>query len=221
MNSFGWLRSGWFLRLAAVGALVLLAAGYWPALAVIGDLQARVASQQETLVRLNGEIAVRQAGIGVSDGNPSPFIGDFLTGGSESLVVAGLQNRLRDLAIAHNVDLNSANNLPSRTEGGVTYLGLHLIVRGEIRDIQSVLHVIETGRPLLFISRASLRIDSWPITSTDPARNGQPALVAELDVFGAMLPVAVASAPPEADTPFASGRPAMPPLGTNSLRGRR
>lgn len=220
MSSFAWIRSGWFLRLAVVAVLILLAAGYWPALGMIGDLQARIASQRETLARLNSEIAVRQAGIGAPDGSNSPFIADFLAGGSESLVVAGLQNRLRDLAIAHNVDLNSANNLPSRTEGSVTYLGLHLIVRGEIKDIQQVLHVIETGQPLLFVSRASLRLDSWPITSNDPARNGQPALVAELDVFGAMLPTAVASAAPEASTDFPGGSPVSPPA-TPSFRGRR
>ncbi len=101
----------------------------------------------------------------------------------------------------------------------MTYLGLHLIVRGEIKDIQQVLHVIETGRPLLFVSRASLRLDSWPITSNDPARNGQPALVAELDVFGAMLPTSVASAAPEANTDFPGGSPASPPA--TPFRARR
>jgi hypothetical protein len=220
MNGFAWIRSHWFAPLAVLAALIILAAGYWPALGMIGDLQARIVSQRETLARLNSEIAVRQAGIGSSDGRVSPFTADFFTGGSESLVVAGLQNRLRDLAIARNVDLNSANNLPSRTEGGVTYLGLHLILRGEIKDIQQVLHVIETGRPLLFVSRASLRLDSWPITSNDPARNGQPALVAELDVFGAMLPTSIASAAPEASSDFPGGSPASPPA-TLSFRGRR
>jgi hypothetical protein len=220
MNGFAWIRSDWFAPLAVLAALILLAGGYWPALGMIGDLQARIASQRETLARLNSEIAVRQAGIGSSDGRASPFTADFLAGGSESLVVAGLQNRLRDLAIAHNVDLNSANNLPLRTESGVTYLGLHLIVRGEIKDIQQVLHVIETGRPLLFVSRANLRLDSWPITSNDPARNGQPALVAELDVFGAMLPTSIASENAEASTDFPGGSPASAPAAP-SFRGRR
>lgn len=220
MSSFAWIRSGWFPPLAILAALLMLAGGYWPALGMIGDLQARIATQRETLARLNREILIRQAGIGSPDGRASPFTADFLAGGSESLVVAGLQNRLRELAIAHNVDLNSANNLPLRTESGVTYLGLHLIIRGEIKDIQQVLHVIETGRPLLFVSRAGLRLDSWPITSNDPARNGQPALVAELDVFGAMLPTAAASASPEAGTDFPGGSPASPPA-TPSFRGRR
>jgi hypothetical protein len=220
MNRLSWISSAWGVRVLIIAVLLLGAASYLPALAVIRDLEARLTSSREMLARLNSEIAVGRSGISESDHSVSPFAADFLPGGNESLVVANLQSRLRDLAIQNNVDLNSANNLPSRTEGSVNYLGLHIVVRGEIKDIQRVLHVIETGRPLLFVSRAAMRMDSWPITSNDPERNGRPALVAEMDVFAAMLPESFTAAGPEMQNDAAAGRP-VNASGPSTLRGRR
>jgi hypothetical protein len=173
-------------------------------------------SNRETLARLSRTIAIGQSAISASNQSASPFTADFLSGANESLVVAGLQSRLRDLAIQNMVDLNSSNNLPSRSEGGVTYLGLHIVLRGEIKDVQRVLHVIETGKPLLFVSRAIMRMDSWPIASNVPERNGQPALVAELDVFGAMSPDGLTRAEPEASNDTADA----PVVRPNPLRRR-
>jgi Type II secretion system (T2SS), protein M subtype b len=219
MNWGDWIRSAWLVPALVLAALGLAAASYWPALAVINDREERLAAAKETLTRLDSQIAVGQSVIDAAAKGGSPLAGDFLSGANESLVVAGLQSRLREMAIRNNVELNSSNSLPSRVEDEVTYLGLHVVMRGEIKDVQHVLHGIETGRPILFVSRAGLRMDTWPIQSSDPERNGQPALVAELDVFGAMLPDGAEAPPPVAGDRTSPGSANAAPR--TAPRGRR
>jgi general secretion pathway protein M len=220
MNLFNWSKSPWFMPVLILAALAIGTATYFPALAYINDLRDRLATNQQTLARLNSRIEVGKIAADASHENISPFAGDFLPGTDASLVVAGLQNQLRDLVMKNNVELNSSNTLPVRTDAGVTYVGLHIVLRGEIKDTQRVLHTIETGKPLLFVSRVVMRMDTWAITSNDPGRNGQPALVSELDVFGPMLPEGVAEAERNASSTSTTAGP-PPAIRSTPIRGRR
>ena len=183
------------LLLALGAAPVAIAAAVWfPVRAMIAERESLLKTETETLARLRSVIAqsrrVTDPGGAATD---QALTADFLSGGQDAVIVAELQSRLRRLAMANSVELNSANTLPSRTIDQLTYLGLRASLRGQLPDIQRILHAIETGAPLLFIERLALRVDTWPIKSADPAQDGAAALVAEFDVFGAKLPADVAA----------------------------
>ena len=157
---------GTIARIGAIAIPALIGLGVIGAIAWVrgtaDDIEARLASQRETLARMEAATAQSRRALAAMPADARASLADdFLAGAQDSIVVAGLQNRLRDLAIANAVDLDSANTLPARSAGASTYLGLRLMLRGQLRDIQSVLHAIEAGTPLLFIERVALRVDSW------------------------------------------------------------
>ena len=180
------LRANATLFLALLLPAALVTGVYLSVTGLLADADRTLSSRIETLARLRNNIDAGQRALNSPVTDPLvEFAGDFLSGSQESIVVAELQNRLRGLAIGNKVELNSAHALPSRSIGAVSYLGLRMVLRGRVPDIQRVLHTIETGVPLLFVERIGMRIDTWPMKSTEPAVDGAPALVVEMDIFGA------------------------------------
>lgn len=203
------MRSGWIMtsekwRAAALAAGLalspLLAIGAFVAgRSYLAELDGQIRTQIETAARLQQAAATARASLaGLDLPESQTSSSDFLAGTDVPLIAADLQNRLRALAQANNIEMNSAYVLPVRTTGANQYIGVRVLLRGEIADVQRVLHVVETGAPLLFVERATLRVDTWPLNSNDPTRSGVPALVAELDIFGARLPDAGARQPSRA-----------------------
>lgn len=181
-------------------ALLGVIAGGWFARVSIAEAEASLTNRRATIARLQAAAEESRAVLAAPQADRTAALaGDFLAGAQDPIIVAELQNRVRTLALASQVEFNSANALPPRTAEGIGYLGLRVQLRGQLRDIQAVLHAIETGTPLLFVERAALRVDSWPMKSSDAARDGRPALIADVDVFGARLP----SSPPA--SPAAGG----------------
>jgi Type II secretion system (T2SS), protein M subtype b len=182
------------LLVLAVVPAGLAIAGIAFARSTVVELEQELRSRLETRAQLRAVVEQsREALAAAPSENATALLDDFLSGTQDPIVVAELQNRLRALAISHNVELNSANALASRDNGNISYLALRIILRGQLRDIQSVLHAIETGSPLLFVDRIAMRVDNWPIKSADPNQDGAPALIIEMDIAGAKLPTAIAS----------------------------
>lgn len=203
------MRSGWILKsenwrnaaltAALVLSPVLAVAAFAAGRSYLADLDSQIEAQVESATRLQQAAAAARASLAALDAQGSQISSSyFLAGTDVPLIAADLQNRLRALAQANNIEMNSAYVLPVKTSGANQYIGVRVLLRGEIADVQRVLHVVETGAPLLFVERATLRIDTWPLNSTDPTRSGAPALVAELDIFGARLPDASVKTPPRA-----------------------
>ncbi len=152
----------------------------------IDDLETRLQDRHDVLARL---AAMKEsARSGAQPAQPAmrqALSGDFLPGEQDSIVAAELQNRLRSIALAHGVEMNSANTLPLRKLGSQAFVGLRVSFRGQLGDIQQIAHAIETEKPFLFIERYLMRVDSWPMRSDDPEKDGQPAMVADIDIYGA------------------------------------
>ncbi len=219
----GWLAST-AARVVLAVAAIAIAGGAWTfARAGIADLEASLAGRLEQTARLRSAAEQsRQILAATPNGQEATLAGDFLSGSQDSIIVAELQQRLRALAIANNVEFNSANALPVRDGGNISYLGLRVQVRGQLRDIQSVLHAAEAGSPLLFVERLAMRVDTWPIKSADPNLDGAPAMVAEIDLVGARQP-AVGSGKPagggeSGGDGAATGGPQVPWLSTKGGR---
>ncbi len=184
------LRAGAF---AAGGLLLLSLAAVVGSLSLVRshvqNLSDEADSSRNTVTRLAD--AIKAISARASAGYTKQFdrlAADYLSGPQAPVILAALQNQLRTLALTRGVELNSANNLPARNEQHLEYLGLRVAFRGRLQEIQAILHEIETARPFLFVERAVLRVDSWPLKSADSGRNGAPAVIAELDVYGVRLP---------------------------------
>lgn len=196
--------------MAALGICLLAPIGlalaiYMSVQGMMRDADDTLQTRRETLARLQAAVDQgRRILDAPGSDSVSAFSADFLSGAQDSVVVAELQNRLRATAINNRVELNSANTLPARAVGTLSYLGLRIIMRGQVADIQQVLHSIETSAPLLFVERVTMRVDNWPIKSADPAVDGAPALIVELDVFGVKSPSTAtgnAATPPQGGAP--------------------
>ena len=132
------------------------------------------------------------------------FAADFLGEGAEPVIVAELQNKLRTEAQSMAVEWSTSSNLPSKPQNGLTFVGFRVVLRGQIGDVQRLIHRIETSQPLLFVERLSLRPDARPMVGRDPSLSHIPPLLAELDIYGARLPNPSTSGEP---TTLPKGRP--------------
>lgn len=184
-------------RALALGLSGLLAAVLW--IGTAGSIKDRYYEKDLAItdgIRLLAgfKSVIAQAGQGGSELAASDlerYRGDFLTGPEDAIILADLQTRLRSLITARKAELSSARALQAKSRDGLEYLGLALQIRADMKNIQEVLHAIETGRPLLFIERADLRLDERG-TGAALARNAESIapMTLEIAVYGAKWPSA-------------------------------
>lgn len=192
MTSSDLLRAGtWPSRILAVVLLIAAVAGVsglivTPIAKVISDADKKIGSDIQLLARLKAIVAfseVPSAKIQAVDAQQ--YRAEFLAGDQEAVVVADLQSRLRTLIVSHNSELMSAAPLPQRASGGLAVLGLKLQIRGQLADIQKIVHAMESGTPLLWVGRAQLGLEQRRMPGTPVGASLGRNIMAELDVFGA------------------------------------
>jgi general secretion pathway protein M len=119
---------------------------------------------------------------------------DFLAGAEDPIIVAELQTRLSSLIAARAGELNSAQSLQAKAKDGLDYLGLRLHFRAEMKNVQQILHALETSTPLLFIDRAALRLDDRGGADRGKDADSVAPMSVEIDVYGAKWPDAAPTA---------------------------
>ncbi|MEM7426936.1 MAG: type II secretion system protein GspM [Pseudomonadota bacterium] len=178
-------------RLAALGLLALVLALAWVEL--ISPLWARNASLAEE-IEDGRKLLARYERIAVNRGrvddllqeiSVEPDLTEFLTGESEAVAVAGLQDKLRTLARENRAKLLSASPLKTRTEDGLQLAGLRLHLSGRLKNIHKLIFEIESGNPRLFIFRANVRRIPGRKSSKDP---GPTRLEVRMDTYGVLWP---------------------------------
>jgi len=182
-------------RALALGLLGLFAAILW--IGAVDPIRSRYNDNDRAITdgvrSLAGFTSVvvqgRQTGVEITATDLERYRGDFLAGPEDSIIVANLQTQLSSLITARNAELSSARALPPKSRDGLEYLGLGLQIRAELKSIQQVLHAIETGTPLLFVERATLRLDERGAAAVR-ARNAESIapITLEIDVYGAKWP---------------------------------
>ena len=194
-------------RALALGLLGLLALVVWmgavdPVIRSYEDNDQAIADGIRLLAGFKSVIAQgHQVGAELSASDLERYRGDFLAGPEDAIIVADLQTRLRSLITARNAELSSARALQPKSRDGLEYLGLALQIRAEMKNIQEVLHAIETGVPLLFVERADLRLDERG-AAAGRARNAESIapMTLEIAVYGAKWP-GITPAPGTAKAP--------------------
>lgn len=111
----------------------------------------------------------------------------YLEGASDALAAAALQERVRALAAEAGGELRSTQILPASDDAGLRRIGLRIQLGLDAEALQSVLHELETGTPLVFVDnlvvRARQQARRRAMISED-----DPTLEVALDLYGYLRP---------------------------------
>jgi general secretion pathway protein M len=186
------IQSNAFVRRATFAAahLAVGLAAYWlwlmPVWEIFADRDAQIAKQHTLLGRLE-DVASHDGTVQELVRNAASEFdrGEFLVGPNDGVVGADLQTHLKAIAEAGGAKLQSVQSLPTTHDGGVKYVGARIELVGSLAAIQRAIHALETGKPYLFVTAATLKSSSSIARLESPA---EPVIDAQLDVFGALRP---------------------------------
>jgi len=174
-------------KLIAVGLLLAISAGVYaavvqPYLSHVSNLQDQIVQQSMLLERLK-TFAAEKDRLPTLDKQiealrTSP---DFVTGGSEALITATLQQRIAIIAEEVGTKVRSTRALTAREHNGLKLLGIQIQLTASLQQIQEILYEIEKSRPLLFVE--TLHLTASKDRSAD---ENVDQLNARLDVFAAV-----------------------------------
>jgi general secretion pathway protein M len=171
---------------AAHVAIMLVAYWLWviPLWDVFADRDARIAEQRALLGRLEG-VAARESAVQDLARNAAVEInrGELLTGANDGVVGADLQTRLKAITEAGGARLQSVQSLPATHNGAVKYVGARIELIGTLAAIQRAIHAVESAKPYLFVTAASLKSSS---AIARPNVAEEPVVDTQLEVFGAL-----------------------------------
>ena len=151
-------------RLAAV--LLLITAGLViytflvePIISGYGETDRQMQQARDQLARFERAAAMRPALVkrmkDVEEQRKSR--GDFLTGGTDALAAAGLQDRVQALIIEKGGALQSVQPMPGVEEQGLTRITLRVQMAGTTETLFDVLYALESGNPIIFIDRIDIQ----------------------------------------------------------------
>lgn len=181
------------LAALALAALVVWMAADGVARPVLGafarlDEDARLAraaiARLETRVRAGADLALRAAEIErLAAASELQLVAD-----TPALAAAQVQRRLGDLAELEGLGVLSVQTMPTAEIEGLRRVAVRAELTGSIAGLASLLHEIESGRPMLFVERLEIRArppDAGGLRLGPPRGDGdRDALMVRLDVSG-------------------------------------
>jgi general secretion pathway protein M len=184
----GWREQAWIRRtlfvagnlaaVAAIGGLVV-----WPLCDVFAARDAHIAEQRAVLARLDGIIAQEARIQAVGRDTDAQVQGaEFLHGPNDGVISAEMQTRLKAFTESSGARLRSVQALPPANREQLRHIGVRLEISGPIAAVQRVVHAVETAKPYLFVSAASLKLAP---TTVRPG-SAEPVIDAQLDIVGAV-----------------------------------
>jgi general secretion pathway protein M len=190
-----WLDAPWLRRAVFVGFNLAVAFTIFiliadPLYTLFADRDAQIAEMNETLARMNA-VANRKQDVGAlarqvgAEGD----LGEFLAAANEGAANAALQARLKTMAESAGAHIRSVQGLPAKASGQVRYIGARIDLYGALGAVHKAVYAVESGRPYLFVSNASIRLSP---SAGAQAATTEPVIDAQLDIFGAIgmeLPV--------------------------------
>jgi general secretion pathway protein M len=186
----------WISRLAALLLLIVAIAGAYsfildPVIAGYGETDRRTEEVREQLLRYQRLAAARpalekQMRQVASDRTSDGY---YLSGGTDALAAAGLQDRVNALVGEKGGLLRSIQPMPGIDEEGFRHITLRVQMTATMEVLFETLYTLESGTPMLFIenldiqSRAIRRRDE---TDASPAVPEAPVLTVGFDLSGFM-----------------------------------
>ena len=190
------MAPGWVSRLAALAlsAGVVFAAYIFVAAPIVADYaetDAAVIQTAELLDRYRRVAAARpalQERLNALKARQSE-IGTYLSGGTDALAGAELQELVNTTVANSGAGLRSVQILPVKADSGFQRIGVRVQLTATISQVLRVLHGLEAGSTLLFV-------DSLEVSNRRARRRRKqpvdmdPTLLVRLDLFGYLIPEA-------------------------------
>lgn len=179
-----WIRRVMFLGFNLAACLAVYFLVVHQISAVLAEQDAQIAMLSETLARMNA-IASRRSDVDMlaRQVDAEGDLGEFLAAANEGAANAALQARLKTMTESASARVRSVQGLPAKNDGQVKYIGARIDLYGALASVQKAIHAIESGKPYLFVSNASIRLS--PLISAQAAAT-EPVIDAQLEVFGAV-----------------------------------
>jgi len=186
----------WISRLAALLLLIVaIAAAYSfilePIIVGYGETDSRIEEVREQLSRYQRMAAARPALERQIQQVATEQTSDgyYLSGGTDALVAAGLQDQVNALVEAKGGSLRSIQPMPGIDEQGFRRITLRVQMTATIEALFETLYALEAGTPMLFIE--NLDIQSRSIRRRSNEAGGQdvpdaPLLTVGFDLSGFM-----------------------------------
>ncbi|HEY7550093.1 MAG TPA: type II secretion system protein GspM [Hyphomicrobiaceae bacterium] len=171
-----------FLLGNLAAGLAIMYACVVPVSGLLADRDREIARQRLILARLQA-VAARETSAQPAAKRAPVGGAEFLTGKADGAIGAELQTRLKGMVEAAGARLRSIRNLPPKSEGQIRYLGSHVEAFGTLAAIQRAVHAMESARPYLFVTGATLR-HTAPVGPAGASQ--EPVIEAQFDVVGAM-----------------------------------
>ena len=154
----------WGRQLAAVALLALVPAVLYFGVAVplresYAQARTDIADQRDRLDRLYSVAARREALRARLDDLRAAQArsGAFLAGNTAALAAARLQDRVSDAAGAVKAEVRSQQSLSPTADDGVWRIPVKTQIVADVRALRTLLHRLETGRPLVFVEDLDIR----------------------------------------------------------------
>ena len=166
------------------GLLVLAIGALAPIYQFVADRDIQIAEKQNLLVRFQA-MAAREPDVQAAARQPDEQAdhGEFLSGPNENVVSADLQTRLKSIVDRNGVRIRTMQSQPAKVSGALVYVGAQLTIYGALQRIQAAIYEVESSKPCLIITNATIRL----LPSGGPGNSSaEPVIEARLDVAGAM-----------------------------------
>lgn len=184
------------LALAILGAFVWAAGGL-----AVAPLVAKYRLNQDTIAA-SGELLQRYRRLGRARPSLEEQLAEarqrlapaglYLSGASDALVAAGLQNRVKAVVEGGGGKLNSTQILAARDEGNFRRVAIRVQMTVTVEPLQAVFHGLESAKPYLFIENVDIRRRvtkrrrrqrrDQPVAA--PAPEGESRLTVRFDLYG-------------------------------------
>ncbi|ADC63909.1 type II secretion system protein GspM [Allochromatium vinosum] len=189
------------LCLVSLGAvmllpMLLLAAIVIPWLSRISELDDRIATSRDQLMRYQRLVSTRpalQAELEQARTNDA-FDAFYFKAPTQALAGAQLQARVQDIVTAASGRLISTQILPPEAQDMPPRIRVRTQIQGSTETLMEVLYRLEQTRPFLFVERLSVRSAARPAVSSSPAlvrrhlmANQAGELTVRLDIYGFVL----------------------------------
>lgn len=180
-------------RLLAVALLVFaVALPYWlgvrPLLDRFAENRAEIEQQRDLLSRYRA-VAMSVEGLRetLDQLKASEAGADFyLTGDSEALVAAQLQNRLKTIIGNSGGRLTSTQVMQPGEEAGFRQVTIRVRMNCGIEGLRQIMYALETELPFLFVDNVD--VSSRQERSRQTNTEAEPELTVSFDVFGYLRP---------------------------------
>ena len=189
------------LCLVSLGAvmllpMLLLAVIVIPWLSRISELDDRIATSRDQLMRYQRLVSTRpalQAELEQARTNDA-FDAFYFKAPTQALAGAQLQARVQDIVTAASGRLISTQILPPEGQETPSRIRVRTQIQGSTETLMEVLYRLEQTRPFLFVESLSVRSAARPAVSSSPAlarrqlmANQGGDLTVRLDIYGFVL----------------------------------